>query len=83
MKNWKLTPFLITYPLLIALFVLYVYSQVWTPFSMVFIIGFIIIISLVLLLERLVIRGMSMKKIWIVESILELLLTIFSLYYIL
>lgn len=79
MKSCKFTPFLIACPLAIILFILYIYSQVWTPFSLIFIISFIIVVSLIFIMERLIINKMNLKNVWIVESIIILLLSVFCL----
>ncbi|MDH6310469.1 hypothetical protein M2451_004025 [Dysgonomonas sp. PFB1-18] len=79
MKNWKVTPFFIAYPLSIIFFILYIYSRVWTPFSLIFIIGFIIVVSFIFFMERLIINKMNLKGVWIVEFIIILLLSLFCL----
>ncbi len=79
MKIWKLTPFAIAYPLSILLFILYFKLGVWTSFSLLFIIIFIIAVSLIFLIERLIIKNAKSRTVWKVESIILLSIIILCL----
>lgn len=79
MRNRKITPFLMAYPFAIILYITYVYLGTWTPFSLMFIIGFIVVSSFFLLLDRFFIKAETdLRRVWIVESIFLLLFTIYA-----
>lgn len=80
MKSRKLTPFLIICPLEVILFVFYICSTVWTPFSLIFIIGFTVIASLLMFLDRFLFIKMDQKAAWIAEF--SILLALILLYFI-
>lgn len=70
MKKWRVTPFLIAYPLVIILFIYSIYKGVWTAFSIYFIFGFIIFTSLIFFIERMIVKTKNIKRVWQVESII-------------
>jgi len=77
MKKIKITPLLFLTPILIILYVLYIRSGVWTPFSLIFIIGFILIVSVALLIDRVIVNQLKLKVIWGIEIVLIILAVIF------
>ena len=77
----KLTPLIILYPIAIFLFIYHVCSNVWTSFSMMFIVCFILLMTIVIFIERLIIRSLNVKYVRIVELVLMLLLYLMYLFY--
>ena len=77
MKKIKITPLLFLTPVSIVLYVLYIRSGVWTPFSLIFIIGFILIVSVALLIDRAIVGQLKLKVIWGIEIVLIILAVIF------
>lgn len=77
MKRIKITPLLFLTPVSIVLYVLYIRSGVWTPFSLIFIIGFILIVSVALLIDRVIVNQLKLKVIWGIEIVLIILAVIF------
>lgn len=73
MKKMKITPFLLFSPLLIVLYILYIRSGVWTSFSHAFIIGFILIVSVIFLIDRSAVKQINLRKIWIIETVFIIL----------
>ncbi len=70
----RITPFLISYPIGIILFLNHICSNVWTSFSMIFIIGFTILTTLVFFIERLIVKNLNIKFVWGIELIIIILL---------
>ena len=52
MKRIKWTPVLLLFPISIIIFIIDMRSEAWTPFSLFFIIGFILMMCLLLLIDR-------------------------------
>ena len=52
-------------------------SEAWTPFSLFFIIGFILMMCLLLLIDRFFIIWFKQKSVWIVEIVLIILVLIY------
>lgn len=79
MKKVKITPILLLFPISIIIYILDIYWGVWTPFSLFFIIGFVLIMCLILLLDRAIIIHLKLKKVWIIEIICIILVIAFFL----
>ena len=74
MKRIKWTPVLLLFPISIIIFIIDMRSEAWTPFSLFFIIGFILMMCLLLLIDRFFIIWFKQKSVWIVEIVLILVL---------
>ena len=77
MKRIKLTPVLLLFPISIIIFIIDMRSEAWTPFSLFFIIGFILMMCLLLLIDRFFIIWFKQKSVWIVEIVLIILVLIY------
>ena len=77
MKRIKWTPVLLLFPLSIIIFIIDMRSEAWTPFSLFFIIGFILMMCLLLLIDRFFIIWFKQKSVWIVEIVLIILVLIY------
>lgn len=77
MKRIKWTPVLLLFPISIIIFIIDMRSEVWTPFSLFFIIGFILMMCLLLLIDRFFIIWFKQKSVWIVEIVLIILVLIY------
>ena len=77
MKRIKWTPVLLLFPISIIIFIIDMRSEAWTPFSLFFIIGFILMMCLLLLIDRFFIIWFKQKSIWIVEIVLIILVLIY------
>ena len=77
MKRIKWTPVLLLFPISIIIFIIDMRSEAWTPFSLFFIIGFILMMCLLLLIDRFFIIWFKQKSVWIVEIVLIILVLIF------
>ena len=75
MKRIKWTPVLLLFPISIIIFIIDMRSEAWTPFSLFFIIGFILMMCLLLLIDRFFI--IWLKSVWIVEIVLIILVLIY------
>lgn len=73
MKKMKITPLLLFSPLSIVLYIYYIRSGVWTSFSHAFIIGFILIVSVIFLIDRSAVKQINLRKIWIIETVFIIL----------
>ena len=73
MKRIKWTPVLLLFPISI----IDMRSEAWTPFSLFFIIGFILMMCLLLLIDRFFIIWFKQKSVWIVEIVLIILVLIY------
>lgn len=73
MKKIKITPFILFSPLSIVLYILYMRSGVWTSFSHVFIIGFVLIVLALFSLDRSAIKQFNLRKIWVIETVFIIL----------
>lgn len=76
MKRIKWTPVLLLFPISIIIFIIDMRSEAWTPFSLFFIIGFILMMCL-LLIDRFFIIWFKQKSVWIVEIVLIILVLIY------
>ena len=77
MKRIKWTPVLLLCPISIIIFIIDMRSEAWTPFSLFFIIGFILMMCLLLLIDRFFIIWFKQKSVWIVEIVLIILVLIY------
>ena len=77
MKRIKWTPVLLLFPISIIIFIIDMRSEAWTPFSLFFIIGFILMMCLLLLIDRFFIIWFKQKSVWIVEKVLIILVLIY------
>ena len=77
MKRIKWTPVLLLFPISIIIFIIDMRSEAWTPFSLYFIIGFILMMCLLLLIDRFFIIWFKQKSVWIVEIVLIILVLIY------
>ena len=77
MKRIKWTPVLLLFPIPIIIFIIDMRSEAWTPFSLFFIIGFILMMCLLLLIDRFFIIWFKQKSVWIVEIVLIILVLIY------
>ena len=77
MKRIKWTPVLLLFPISIIIFIIDMRSEAWTPFSLFFIIGFILMMCLLLLIDRFFIMWFKQKSVWIVEIVLIILVLIY------
>lgn len=77
MKRIKWTPVLLLFPISIIIFIIDMRSEAWTPFSLFFIIGFILMMCLLLLIDRFFIIWFKQKCVWIVEIVLIILVLIY------
>ena len=77
MKRIKWTPVLLLFPISIIIFIIDMRSEAWTPFSLFFIIGFILLMCLLLLIDRFFIIWFKQKSVWIVEIVLIILVLIY------
>ena len=77
MKRIKWTPVLLSFPISIIIFIIDMRSEAWTPFSLFFIIGFILMMCLLLLIDRFFIIWFKQKSVWIVEIVLIILVLIY------
>ena len=77
MKRIKWTPVLLLFPISIIIFMIDMRSEAWTPFSLFFIIGFILMMCLLLLIDRFFIIWFKQKSVWIVEIVLIILVLIY------
>ena len=77
MKRIKWTPVLLLFPISIIIFRIDMRSEAWTPFSLFFIIGFILMMCLLLLIDRFFIIWFKQKSVWIVEIVLIILVLIY------
>ena len=77
MKRIKWTPVLLLFPISIIIFIIDMRSDAWTPFSLFFIIGFILMMCLLLLIDRFFIIWFKQKSVWIVEIVLIILVLIY------
>ena len=77
MKRIKWTPVLLLFPISIIIFIIDIRSEAWTPFSLFFIIGFILMMCLLLLIDRFFIIWFKQKSVWIVEIVLIILVLIY------
>ena len=77
MKRIKWTPVLLLFPISIIIFIIDMRSEAWTPFSLFFIIGFILMMCLLLLIDRFFIIWFKQKSVWIVEIVLIILVLIY------
>ena len=75
MKRIKWTPVLLLFP--ISIFIIDMRSEAWTPFSLFFIIGFILMMCLLLLIDRFFKKRFKQKSVWIVEIVLIILVLIY------
>ena len=73
----KWTPVLLLFPISIIIFIIDMRSEAWTPFSLFFIIGFILMMCLLLLIDRFFIIWFKQKSVWIVEIVLIILVLIY------
>lgn len=73
MKNIKITPVLLLSLILIIRYILNVYYNPRTPFYVIFMIGFVIIMCLILFFDRFLVMYFKLKGVWITELILILL----------
>ena len=77
MKRIKWTPVVLLFPISIIIFIIDMRSEAWTPFSLFFIIGFILMMCLLLLIDRFFIIWFKQKSVWIVEIVLIILVLIY------
>ena len=77
MKRIKWTPVLLLFPISIIIFIIDMRSEAWTPFSLFFIIGFILMMCLLLLIDRFFIIWFKQISVWIVEIVLIILVLIY------
>lgn len=77
MKRIKWTPVLLLFPISIIIYIIDMRSEAWTPFSLFFIIGFILMMCLLLLIDRFFIIWFKQKSVWIVEIVLIILVLIY------
>ena len=77
MKRIKWTPVLLLFPISIIIFIIDMRSEAWTPFSLFFIIGFILMMCLLLLIDRFFIIWFKQKSVWSVEIVLIILVLIY------
>ena len=77
MKRIKWTPVLLLFPISIIILIIDMRSEAWTPFSLFFIIGFILMMCLLLLIDRFFIIWFKQKSVWIVEIVLIILVLIY------
>ena len=77
MKRIKWTPVLLLFPISIIIFIIDMRSEAWTPFSLFFIIGFILMMCLLLLIDRFFIIWFKQKSVWIVAIVLIILVLIY------
>ena len=77
MKRIKWTPVLLLFFISIIIFIIDMRSEAWTPFSLFFIIGFILMMCLLLLIDRFFIIWFKQKSVWIVEIVLIILVLIY------
>ena len=77
MKRIKWTPVLLLFPISIIIFIIDMRSEAWTPFSLFFIIGFILMMCLLLLIDRFFIIWFKQKSVRIVEIVLIILVLIY------
>ena len=77
MKRIKWTPVLLLFPISIIIFIIDMRSEAWTPFSLFFIMGFILMMCLLLLIDRFFIIWFKQKSVWIVEIVLIILVLIY------
>ena len=77
MKRIKWTPVLLLFPISIIIFIIDMRSEAWTPFSLFFIIGFILMMCLLLLIDRFFIIWFKQKSVWIVDIVLIILVLIY------
>ena len=77
MKRIKWTPVLLLFPISKIIFIIDMRSEAWTPFSLFFIIGFILMMCLLLLIDRFFIIWFKQKSVWIVEIVLIILVLIY------
>lgn len=77
MKRIKWTPVLLLFPISIIIFIIDMRSEAWTPFSLFFIIGFVLMMCLLLLIDRFFIIWFKQKSVWIVEIVLIILVLIY------
>ena len=77
MKRIKWTPVLLLFPISIIIFIIDMRSEAWTPFSLFFIIGFILMMCFLLLIDRFFIIWFKQKSVWIVEIVLIILVLIY------
>ena len=77
MKRIKWTPVLLLFPISIIIFIIDMRSEAWTPFSLFFIIGFILMMCLLLLIDCFFIIWFKQKSVWIVEIVLIILVLIY------
>ena len=77
MKRIKWTPVLLLFPISIIIFIIDMRSEAWTPFSLFFIVGFILMMCLLLLIDRFFIIWFKQKSVWIVEIVLIILVLIY------
>lgn len=76
MKKLKITPILLFTLLSIALYAQNVLLEQWTPFTLLFIVGFVTIILFFLIIDRLIVRNTSLKKVWVIETMFVVFITI-------
>ena len=77
MQRIKWTPVLLLFPISIIIYIIDMRSEAWTPFSLFFIIGFILMMCLLLLIDRFFIIWFKQKSVWIVEIVLIILVLIY------
>ena len=77
MKRIKWTPVLLLFRWSIIRVIIDMRSEAWTPFSLFFIIGFILMMCLLLLIDRFFIIWFKQKSVWIVEIVLIILVLIY------
>ena len=77
MKRIKWTPVLLLFPISIIIFIIDMRAEALTPFSLFFIIGFILMMCLLLLIDRFFIIWFKQKSVWIVEIVLIILVLIY------
>lgn len=79
MKKIKVTPVLLLWSILIIGYILDLCNGVWTPFSGVFMIAFIIIMCLAIFYDRFFVAYFRLRDVWIAEFIFILLAVLFAL----
>ena len=71
MKRIKWTPILLSFPILTIGYALHLrYGGGWTPFSLLIIIGFILMMCFILIIDRSLVSSLKLRTIWIGEIIL-------------
>lgn len=76
MKRFKITPVLLLAPVLTVLYILHIQSG-WTSFSLILILVSVIVMLLIITVDRLLVTKSNLKRAWIVESILILLIVLY------